>query len=103
MRALLIAFLLTVATAWIPSRTDERAMYGNEGPWERNWLPRELAGWPAPYLADSPATSVIQQIGLEDDFRAGPFVASFSFWLLLTLGLRRLARRIAGRGRPTVG
>ena len=76
-------------------------MYGHEGPLEQNWLPRELAGWPAPYIADSPNTSVIQQIGPEDDFRPGPFVASFSFWLLLTLGLGRVARRVAGREPPT--
>lgn len=100
--AIPIAFLLTVASAWIPSRTDERAMYGHEGPLEQDWLPRELAGWPAPYLADNPNTSVIHDVGLEDNLRPGPLVATFSFWLLLTLGASRLARRIARRGASPV-
>ena len=61
--ALLFALFLTAASLWVPSRSDERAMYGHEGPLEQNWLSRELAGWPAPYLADNPNTSVPHQIG----------------------------------------
>jgi hypothetical protein len=76
---LLLALSLTVASVWMPSQTDERAIYGHEGPLEQNWLPRKLAGWPAPYLADNPNTSVPHQIGPEDDFRLGPFVATLSF------------------------
>lgn len=79
------ALLLTIASAWIPSRTDERAQYGSEGPPEENWLPRELAGWPAPYLADNPNTSVPHNVGLEDNFRPGPFVATLSFWVLVSV------------------
>jgi hypothetical protein len=109
--ALLFALSLTAASLWLPTRSDERAMYGHEGPVEQNWLPRKLAGWPAPYLADNPNTSVPHQIGPEDDFRLGPFLATLSFWLLLSLAasgllaLRRSSSRDASRldrlkGRP---
>jgi hypothetical protein len=87
-----LALTLTIASAFVPLRTDERAMYGHEGPLEQNWLPRELGGWPAPYLADSPNTSVPHKLGPEDDFRPGSFVATFSFWLLVSLALLRLLR-----------
>lgn len=74
-------------------------MYGFEGPVEQNLLVRELAGWPAPFLADSPNTSVPHQIGLEDDFRTGPLVASYSFWYLLVQFIDRVLRRLKpGRG-----
>jgi hypothetical protein len=91
------ALVLTTATAWINPPTDERALYGHEGSMEENLQPREVAGWPAPYLADSPNTSVIHQLGVEDDFRPGPFVASLSFWLLVSLGFARLMKRSARR------
>jgi hypothetical protein len=75
--------------------SDERAMYGHEGPMEENLQPREVAGWPAPYLADNPHTSVIHQLGIEDNFRVGPFIATFSFWLLVSLAVARAGRRVA--------
>lgn len=68
-------------------------MYGWEGPPGPNYKPRPVAGWPAPFIADSPHTSVAQQVGIEDDFRVGPFVATFSFWLLLVIAVGRLVRR----------
>lgn len=83
------ALLLTSASTVIHPTSDEMAMYGFEGPLEQNWLPRELAGWPAPFLADSGETSVPHQIGPEDDFRPGPFVADLAFWALVVLGLMR--------------
>jgi hypothetical protein len=92
----LVALVLTIGSAWITPPTDERAMYGHEGSMEENLQPREVAGWPAPYLADSPNTSVIHQLGIEDDFRAGPFVATFSFWLLISLAVARLIGRSVG-------
>ena len=79
---LLLALAATLATAWINPATDEKALYGLEGPIEQNWLPRAVAGWPAPFLADDPGTSVIHQVGVEDMFRPGPFVASLSFWIV---------------------
>lgn len=90
--SLLLALAISVATAWINPVTDERAMYGHEGPLEYNWLPREVAGWPAPFLADNPGTSVIHDVGLEDVFRPGPFLATLCFWLLCVLAMRRLGR-----------
>ena len=87
------ALILTIGSAWITRPGDERAMYGHEGSMEENLQLREVAGWPAPYLADSPNTSVIHQVGIEDDFRAGPFVGTLSFWLLISLAVARLIRR----------
>ncbi|HVF84061.1 MAG TPA: hypothetical protein VM913_07820 [Sphingomicrobium sp.] len=72
-------------------------MYGHEGPLEQNLLPRELAGWPAPYLADSPNTSVLHQIGPEDNVRPGPFIGTLSFWLLVSLLALRIARKLLRR------
>jgi hypothetical protein len=74
-------------------------MYGYEGPVEQNLLPRELAGWPAAYIADSPNTSVIHQIGPEDNFRPGAFVATLSFWFLTVSCAASLIRK-ARRKRP---
>jgi hypothetical protein len=99
------AFVLTIASASINSSTDERAMYGNMGPPEQNWQPREVAGWPAPYLADSPGTSVIHEVGLEDEFRPGSFIATLSFWFVVILMLgaivHRCRRRKSRRGTDT--
>lgn len=92
-----IALLLTCASVVMHPATDERAMYGFEGPLEQNWLPREVAGWPAPFLADSTATSVPHQIGPEDHFRHGPFVADLGFWALVVLGVMRVWRLLRRR------
>ena len=82
LRSFALALAITIATAWISTTTDERTLYGHEGRMEQNWLPREVAGWPAPFLADDPGTSVIQKVGVEDVFRPGPFIATLSFWFL---------------------
>jgi hypothetical protein len=92
------AFLLTLGTAFINPPTDERTMYGMDGPPEENWKPRKVAGWPAPYLADSPNTSVLHQVGIEDVFRPGPFVATMSFWYLMLLAALRILAK-SGRRR----
>ncbi|MGE8135227.1 hypothetical protein ACQKO5_16600 [Novosphingobium subterraneum] len=100
LRSILVAasaLLLTCASALIHPASDERAMYGFEGPLEQNWLPREVAGWPAPFLADSTATSVPHQIGPEDDFRPGPFIADLGFWALVVLGVMRVWRLLRRR------
>lgn len=95
---LMAAFVLTVASSWVTPSTDERAMYGFEGPLEQNWLPREVAGWPAPFLADNPGTSVIHKVSLvEDDFRLGPFVATLSFWFLAVAAIGRALRWFRNR------
>lgn len=95
---LLAAFALTVASSWVTPATDERAMYGYEGPLEQNWLPREVAGWPAPFLADDPGTSVIHKVSfVEDDFRPGSFIATFSFWFLAAAAIAQALRWIRAR------
>lgn len=78
----LLAFAVSAATAWINPATDERALYGSEGSVEQNWQPRVVAGWPAPFLADNPNTSVIHQVGVEDTFRPASFLATLSFWIV---------------------
>lgn len=87
-----VALLLACASALIHPATDEQAMYGFEGPLEQNWLPRMVGGWPAPFLADSPDTSVPHQIGPEDHFRPGPFVADLGFWAMVILGAFKVWR-----------
>jgi hypothetical protein len=89
-----LALAITTATAWVSTTTDERTMYGHEGPVEQNWLPREVAGWPAPFLADDPGTSVIHKVGVEDVFRPGPFIATLSFWFLAVSASGWLRRRL---------
>ena len=89
----LAALGLTLASAKVVTTGDEVAQYGGEGTVSETFKPRELGGWPAPYLADSTATSVPHQIGLEDDFRPGPFVATFAFWLLIADAVARVLRR----------
>lgn len=89
----LAALGLTLASARVVTTGDEVAQYGGEGTVGEMFRPRELGGWPAPYLADSTATSVPHRIGLEDDFRLGPFVATYAFWLLAVLALARMLRR----------
>jgi hypothetical protein len=87
-----LALAASLATAWSNPSTDEKAMYGHEGPLEQNWLPREVAGWPAPFLADDPSTSVTHRVGLEDTFRLGPFVGTLSFWFFFMSATRALIR-----------
>ncbi|RYZ73614.1 MAG: hypothetical protein EOP09_01620 [Proteobacteria bacterium] len=76
------ALAISVATISIRPPSDERAIYGTEGSAEQNAPLREVAGWPAPFIADDPGSSVTHRIGLEDNFRFGPFVATWSFWFL---------------------
>ena len=89
---LTIALAISVATAWIHPETDERAMYGHEGPVEQNWLPRQVAGWPAPFLVDNPNTSVPHKVGIEDTFRPGSFLGTLSFWFLVVSAVAGLLR-----------
>lgn len=71
-------------------------------------LARPVGGWPAPFLADDPSTSVTLRLGVEDTFRPGPFVADYAFWLLLLhlawqiLGLVANRKRARTRRRRSV-
>lgn len=80
-----IAILLSLGSLQLHSSTSEQAQYGDVGSAARNWQPRLVAGWPAPFVADTPTISVPRQIGLEDEFRSGAFVGTLSFWLLVTI------------------
>jgi hypothetical protein len=89
-----LALVATLASLWISPFTDERAMYGHDGPVEQNLQSREVGGWPAPFLADNPNTSVPHQLGVEDNFRPGQFVGTLSFWLLVVGSIFALIRRM---------
>lgn len=89
-----LASAISLSTAWINPATDEKAMYGFEDPLQQNWLPREVAGWPAPFLADNPGTSVTHKVGFEDAFRVGPFIGTLSFWFLVVLTAGALIRSL---------
>lgn len=95
---IIAAFVLTIASAWINPSTDEYVAYGNMGLPEQNWQPREVAGWPAPYLADRPGISVIHQVGFEDELRPGSFMATLSFWFVVILMLCSIVRRYRTTG-----
>lgn len=90
----LAALILTLCSLAVVTTNGERTMYGYEGGVAENLRPREQAGWPAPYLVDSPDTSVIHQIGVEDDLRPGNLLATWAFWLLVVLALTRVRRAI---------
>lgn len=90
----ILALLLTIGSIAIVQRDHkEVAIYGTEGELHENVRPRPVGGWPAPFLADSTATSVPFQLGIEDDVRFGPFVANLAFWFLLISVAFRLLRR----------
>lgn len=91
--SLVVALALSFATVWIQPSSDETAMYGSEGRLDETWLPREVAGWPAPFLADTPGISVTHKIGVEDTFRLGPFIGTLSFWFIVTLAVGALIRQ----------
>lgn len=87
----LIAFTLTIASAFVAQRDDiEVGVYGNMDTLYENVRPRVVGGWPAPFMADSTATSVPFKLGAEDKFRAGPFVANLAFWYLALAALIRI-------------
>lgn len=94
-----LAVVLTLASIWIHPASGEKALYGHEGTLERYDLPREVAGWPAPFLADDPGTSIPHKIGLEDVLRPGPLVATWCFWFVAVLCVRKLLKLLtSGRG-----
>lgn len=90
-----LALLLTLLSSLIQDRNLEVASYGAEGPISEYLYARPVAGWPAPFLTDNPATSVILQIGVEDDFRPWPFAADIAFWYLISAGIWMVVRRFA--------
>jgi hypothetical protein len=92
--ALGLAAILSLGSLWVHPATSEQAQYGNTGSPAENWRPRIVAGWPAPFIADIPTISVPRQIGLEDEFRPGAFLGTFSFWLLAVIAVRRARRRV---------
>lgn len=89
----LAALTLTIASAFVAQRDDiEVGIYGNTGTLYENVRPRAVGGWPAPFIADSTATSVRFKLGLEDEIRYGPFLADLAFWYLALTFVRGAAR-----------
>ncbi len=90
---LLAALLLTIASAKIQRSDQEVAVYGNMGTLNDMVKPRLTGGWPAPWIADSTATSVPHQIGIEDDIRIEAFIANLAFWYVVLMSLSALVRK----------
>ena len=97
----LAAFTLTIASAFIAQRDDiEVGIYGNMGSLYENVRSRVVGGWPAPFMADSVATSVPFKLGAEDKSRSGPFLASLAFWYLALAVPIRIVGWLRRRSRP---
>lgn len=88
LKTVLLALIISTATVRVTSVTDETALYVGEGSAGRDRQLRTVAGWPAPFLADDPSTSVIHELGIEDTFRPGPFAATLSFWIVSLMAVR---------------
>jgi len=61
--------------------------------------PLPTAGWPFPFLYDSPGTSVRGQLGVEDDFRPRWFLADAAILGVLPAALAFLVTRRRTRRR----
>jgi hypothetical protein len=82
----MLALVLTFASSFHQHDHGERALFGDCDPTSSNYRIRMVAGWPAPYLADRIGVSVEGTVSwVEDDFRGRSFVASYGFWLLVTM------------------
>jgi hypothetical protein len=91
----LAANAITVASVNVQGTDDEQASYGNMcGPMSDQDCNEPLlkAGFPFAYLADSPATSVHHQLGIEDDFRPLSYAADVGFYMALIVVVIALAR-----------
>ena len=104
------AIVLTIATSRIERLGPDQAVYcalGKSADGHQIWCPEPVlnAGWPAPYLYDTPGISVERQLHfVEDSLRTGPFLADSAFFALLLIGFYRIfsklskALRRSGRG-----
>lgn len=92
--AIRLAAALAVTSLSVVVQDDRGnvASYGSEGGLSQV-QPRIEGGWPAPFLADDPATSVPHKLGAEDVFRPGSFIADTAFWYLLAGAFLWLLRR----------
>lgn len=95
-----LAFLMTLLSLLVQDSDVEVASYGSEGNVADYLYPRPVAGWPAPFLADNPGTSVILQLGVEDNFRLWPFVADVGFWCWVVFLASKSGARIVRRKHP---
>ncbi|WP_026325779.1 hypothetical protein [Sphingomonas sp. Mn802worker] len=86
------ALVLVGISVGVQDDTGGVAVYGSEGGLSQV-RPRIEGGWPAPFLADDPATSVPHKLGAEDVFRPGAFLADLAFWYLLVGAFLWLLRR----------
>ncbi|WP_294357960.1 hypothetical protein [uncultured Sphingomonas sp.] len=92
--AIRLAAALAVTSLSVVVQDDRGnvASYGSEGGLSQV-QPRIEGGWPAPFLADDPATSVPHKLGAEDVFRPGSFIADTAFWYLIVGAIVWLLRR----------
>ena len=91
------ALVLTLATTAVQYEHGEYALYGNMS--LDQYEPREVAGWPAPFLADRVGVSVSHDVHLLDDpIRGGALLASWSFWFLVVLAIGKARAYSRNRG-----
>ena len=95
------AFALTIATSRIERLGPDQAVYcalGKSVDGHQIWCPEPVlnAGWPAPYLYDTPGISVERKLHfMEDSLRTGPFLADSAFFALLLIGLSRIFSKVS--------
>lgn len=88
------AFLLAFGSSYLQRLGPDHAIYCSLGTAKAPVLcpkPRLNAGWPAPFLFDTPGVSREGQLAfVEDEFRAAPFTATVAFYFLVLSGLVNL-------------
>lgn len=87
MTSLVLAFCLTAASAFYQRPSGEIVQVATECGSPAACFASPLAGgFPLVYIVDSPSTSVLNQLGPEDDFRVLPFAFDlWIYWILIFL------------------
>ncbi len=97
------ALTLAIASSWIERYGPDQAVYcalGKSADGHEIWCPEPVlnAGWPAPFLYDTPGISVERQLSfMEDSFRSGPFLADSAFFALLLMAFSSLFSQLLSR------
>jgi len=93
--ALVVAIILALVSVKIERLGPEQASYGNLCGPEQNeqcYQPVLKGGFPFAYMVDDPATSVLRQLGPEDDLLMGPLLVDICLYFALLLLAIQLLR-----------
>ncbi len=93
---LLLGIALSLVSVMYQRPAAELAQYGTEcsiDQWQHCWAPVTSGGFPFAFLFDSTATSVLYQLGVEDEFRWWPFAMNVWIYALLCAVTLRIMRR----------